>query len=203
MAWGYAAVAAAGALAQSATSARMSSKQMAFQRELSSTAHQRQVADMRLAGLNPILSATGGRGASTPPGAQPGVIPNVGLEAGSAHLAAKQNRASVELLAQQTRLGRQQELTERSRTEEAGYSADNARIEAEARQRAAHGGGYIDARARELTESSAAAAAGAKVERGLDESSGEFLRTLRRLGLDAGTASQLMQLLRPKAVIKK
>jgi hypothetical protein len=92
-----------GAKSANKETARSTAKQIAFQREMSNTAHQRQVKDLRAAGINPMLSAKLG-GASTPQGASY-TAQNVGSAAVQGYQAvssARQAQAQTRLTNEQT-----------------------------------------------------------------------------------------------------
>jgi len=103
-----------GGLSSNKTSKKMAREQMAFQERMSNTAYQRSMADMRKAGLNPMLAYQKG-GASTPSGAQPNIRnPLEGApQAASAYVAAKMASANIKNVEANTALTQEKANTEK------------------------------------------------------------------------------------------
>jgi hypothetical protein len=132
-AWIPAAIAGTAALVgghmRNIASAQAADKQMQFQREMSDTAYQRQVADLKAAGINPMLVSRLG-GASSPVGSMP-QFENIGAAAAQAFQGVQTSTASAQQAATQEELSKPQMELVKANTEQIKEATKNIPIEGE------------------------------------------------------------------------
>jgi len=144
---------------QNRANAQMAQQQMDFQERMSATAYQRTMADMRAAGINPMLAAQVG-GASTPMGASATMQNEMGPAVSSA-IDAQRSIAEIKNL-------REQNKNLKAQTYKIGADASSALAETRLKT----------ASAKQLE----AALPGLKVEEQIDKSDyGQVMRYMQRL----------------------
>jgi len=156
-----------GASKQNAAAKQQASNQMAFQERMSSTAYQRSMADMKSAGLNPILAYKTG-GASAPSGTAAPIVnelePAVNSAQGSRRLSAELQNLSE---------------TNKNIKEDTALKSSSALLNAATRENKKIEGRIL----REQLHSAKATAAQAKTDQEFNESTpGKILRVIDKIG---------------------